>query len=185
MGLGAWDLEFHVVGTGLATTRIAWKCLGCKVVGYRRCLHFLLYLNFVFNLIPSGSVTSALGFLAGAVRAGIKSKDELDLALLCSEVPCIAAGIFSTNQIKSAPVILSQRHIVKRRVQAIVVNSGCANACTGRQGLIDAMEMANLAAIKLGVSSKDVLVASTGVIGLPLPMDKIKDGLSRIKPTKR
>jgi glutamate N-acetyltransferase/amino-acid N-acetyltransferase len=142
-------------------------------------------LNFMFDLIPSSSVSSASGFLAGAVHAGIKSKGELDLAILCSEVPCTAAGVFTTNQIKSAPVILSQRHIAKGRAQAIVVNSGCANACTGEQGLADALGMANLAAAaKLGISPEEVLVASTGVIGVPLPMDKIKTGITKIKPTR-
>lgn len=138
----------------------------------------------MFNLIPSGSVSSASGFLAGAVRAGIKSKDELDLALLCSEVPCKAAGVFTTNQIKSAPIILSQRHIAKGRAQAVVVNSGCANACTGGQGLADALEMTKLTAAKLSISPEEVLVASTGVIGVPLPMDKIKTGIPKIKPTR-
>jgi glutamate N-acetyltransferase/amino-acid N-acetyltransferase len=141
-------------------------------------------LNLMFNLIPSGSITSASGFLAGAVRAGIKSKDELDLAILYSEVPCTSAGIFTTNQIKSAPVILSQRRIVKERAQAIVANSGCANACVGKQGLADALEMANLTAAQLGISPEEVLVASTGVIGVPLPMDKIRTGIPRIKPTR-
>jgi glutamate N-acetyltransferase/amino-acid N-acetyltransferase len=134
--------------------------------------------------VPSGSVSSASGFLAGAVRAGIKSKDEFDLAILCSEVPCMAAGIFTTNQIKSAPVILSQRHIAKGCAQAIVANSGCANACTGGPGLADAVEMAKLTAAKLGISAGEVLVASTGVIGVPLPMDKIRVGIPKIKATR-
>jgi len=138
----------------------------------------------MFNLITSGSVSSALGFLAGAVHAGIKNEDELDLAILCSEVPCKAAGVFTTNQIKSAPVILSQKHIVKKRAQAVVVNSGCANACMGGQGLADALEMANLSAAKLGISPEEVLVASTGIIGVPLPMNKIKAGIPKIKPTR-
>jgi glutamate N-acetyltransferase/amino-acid N-acetyltransferase len=139
----------------------------------------------MFNLIPSGSVTSASGFLAGAVCTGIKGKGELDLAILCSEVPCKAAGVFTTSQIKSAPVILSQKHIAKKRAQAVVVNSGCANACMGGQGLADALEMANLAAAKLGRSPEEVLVASTGIIGVPLPMDKIRSGIPKIKPTRR
>jgi glutamate N-acetyltransferase/amino-acid N-acetyltransferase len=138
----------------------------------------------MFNLIPSGSVTSASGFLAGAVCAGIKSKDELDLAILCSEVPCKAAGVFTTSQIKSAPVILSQKHIAKGRAQAVVVNSGCANACLGGQGLADALGMASLAAAKLGIPPEEVLVASTGIIGVPLPMDKIRAGITKIKPTR-
>jgi len=139
----------------------------------------------MFDLIPSGSVTSVSGFLAGAVHAGIKSKGELDLAILCSRVPCKAVGVFTTNQIKSAPVILSQKHIAKGRAQAIVVNSGCANACTGGQGLADAREMAELTAARLGISPEEVLVASTGVIGVPLPMDKIRAGIPKIKPTQK
>jgi glutamate N-acetyltransferase/amino-acid N-acetyltransferase len=139
----------------------------------------------MFDLIASGNITSASGFSAGAVHAGIKSTDELDLAILYSKVTCKAAGVFTTNQIKSAPVVLSQRHISKGRAQAIVVNSGCANACTGQQGLIDALAMANLAAAKLGISPEQVLVASTGVIGVPLPMDKIRAAIPKIKPTDK
>jgi glutamate N-acetyltransferase/amino-acid N-acetyltransferase len=137
----------------------------------------------MFDLIRSGSITSASGFLAGAVHAGIKGKDELDLAILCSEVTCRAAGVFTTNQIKSAPVVLSQRHLSKGRAQAIVANSGCANACVGEQGLADAVEMAKLTAEKLDISLERVLVASTGVIGVSLPMDKIRAAIPKIKPT--
>jgi len=138
----------------------------------------------MFDLIPSGSVTSASGFLAGAVHAGIKSGEELDLAILCSEVPCKAAGVFTTSQIKSAPVILSRKHIIKGRAQAVVVNSGCANACLGGRGLADAQGMADLAAAKLGISPNEVLVASTGIIGAPLPMDKVRTAIPKIKPTR-
>jgi len=105
------------------------------------------------------------------------------LAILCSEATCKAAGTFTTNQIKSAPVILSQRHMSKGRAQAIVVNAGCANACVGEQGLADAVEMAKLTAEKLDISLDKVLAASTGVIGVPLPMDKIRAGIPKIKPT--
>jgi glutamate N-acetyltransferase/amino-acid N-acetyltransferase len=139
----------------------------------------------MFDLIASGNITSASGFSAGAVHAGIKSTDDLDLAILCSKVTCKAAGVFTTNQIKSAPVVLSQRHISKGRAQAVVANSGCANACTGQQGLTDALGMASLAAAKLGISPEQVLVASTGVIGVPLPMDRIRTAIPRIKPTDK
>jgi len=139
----------------------------------------------MFDLIASGNVTSASGFSAGAVHAGIKSTDDLDLAILCSRVICKAAGVFTTNQIKSAPVVLSQRHIAKGRAQAIVVNSGCANACTGQQGLTDATGMANLAAAKLGIPPEQVVVASTGVIGVLLPMDRIRAAIPRIKLTDK
>ena len=134
-----------------------------------------------YKLIPSGGITSAKGFLAGAVHAGIKSADELDLAILHSEAPCAAAGVFTTNQIKSAPVITSQRHLASGRGQAITANSGCANACVGEQGLADALEMAGLAAAKLGIPPEDVLVASTGVIGVPLPMDRVRSGIRGIQ----
>jgi len=139
----------------------------------------------MFDLIRSGSITSASGFLAGAVHAGLKSGDELDLAILHSEAACRAAGVFTTNQIKSAPVILSGRHISKGRTQAIVANSGCANACTGKQGLADTVEMAKLTAQKLGTSPEEVLVASTGVIGVPLPMDRIRAAIPGVKLTRK
>jgi len=138
----------------------------------------------MFHEVPSGSITSAGGFLAGATHAGIKSEDELDLAILCSETPCTAAGVFTTNQIKSAPVMVSQRRMAKRRAQAIVVNSGCANACMGGQGLEDALEMTSLTAARLGISVEEVLVASTGIIGVSLPMDRIRAAIPDIKPTR-
>jgi len=147
----------------------------------RRCSDFLLYWDSMFELMPSGTVTSVRGFLAGAVHAGIKSKNELDLAILYSKVPCTATGVFTTNRIKSAPVILSQKHLSNRQAQAIVVNSGCANACLGEQGLADALETARLTAIKLGIPLENVLVASTGVIGVPLPMNYIRAGIGEIR----
>lgn len=138
----------------------------------------------MLTLIDSGSITSASGFLAGAVCAGIKGKDQLDLAILCSEVPCVAAAVFTTNQIKSAPVVLSQRHVARGQAQAVVANSGCANACVGEQGLAHAAEMAKLTAARLDISPEEVLVASTGIIGVPLSMDKIRAAIPRIKPTR-
>ena len=136
----------------------------------------------MFELILHGTVTSAKGFLAGAVRAGIKNSDNSDLAILYSQSPCVAAAVFTTNKVKAAPVILSQKHLSTAQAQAIVANSGCANACTGQQGAADALKMANLAAQKLNLKPEDVLIASTGVIGTPLPMDCIKGGIEQIKP---
>lgn len=135
----------------------------------------------MFELIPSGSITSVNGFLAGAVCAGIKNRKELDLAILYSEVPCIAAGVFTNNRIKSAPVILSQKHLSRKQAQAVVVNSGCANTCVGERGLANASEMAGLTADKLDILPEDVLVASTGVIGMPLPMSHIRSGIDEMK----
>jgi glutamate N-acetyltransferase/amino-acid N-acetyltransferase len=134
-----------------------------------------------FSLIPEGTVTSVPGFLAGAIHAGIKGKDKPDLAILYSRMPCVAAGVFTTNLIKSAPVTLSQRHLTQRTARAIVVNSGCANACLGEQGAKDAAEMASLTATKLGIPSEEVLVASTGVIGKPLPMSQLRNGFPKVK----
>jgi glutamate N-acetyltransferase/amino-acid N-acetyltransferase len=137
------------------------------------------------ELVPKGTITSAKGFLAGAVSAGLKTKGEqmADLGILFSQAPAVAAGMFTTSKIKAAPVILCQRHLARRSAQAIIVNSGYANACTGEQGTRDAIEMANLAAKKLGISAQDVLVASTGVIGTYLPMEHIRAGIARVTPS--
>jgi glutamate N-acetyltransferase/amino-acid N-acetyltransferase len=133
------------------------------------------------KIIPLGSVTTPKGFLAGAVRAGIKDQKKLDLAILYSKKPCTAAGMFTTNIIKAAPVLLSQQHLRTKVAQAVVVNSGCANACTGVTGLSDAEEMTGLVAKRLGLSPDAVLVASTGVIGVPLPMEQIRNGIGKIE----
>jgi len=132
--------------------------------------------------IPQGSVTTPEGFHAGATYAGIKKKagDSLDLGILLSEVPCVAAALFTTNRIRAAPVVLSQQRLQRGRAVAVVANSGCANACTGEQGLADATEMAELAAKVMGISPDDVLVASTGVIGQRLPMKRVRDGIGQI-----
>jgi len=134
------------------------------------------------EFVAEGTVTSPQGFHAGATCAGIKKKARggLDLGLLFSEEPCRVAGVFTTNKIKAAPVILCQERLKSGRAVAVVANSGCANACTGEQGLADAAEMAALAATGIGVSPEDVLVASTGVIGKQLPMELIRAGLGKI-----
>jgi glutamate N-acetyltransferase/amino-acid N-acetyltransferase len=130
--------------------------------------------------IPGGTITSPKGFLAGATCAGLKTKGGLDLGILYSEVPCIAAGLFTTNRIKAAPVLWCQRHIADGRAQAIVVNAGCANACTGERGLEDAAAMANLASTRLGIAPEDVLVASTGVIGERLDIGLIEESIEKV-----
>ena len=134
------------------------------------------------DVIPGGSVTSPRGFFAGATYSGIKKKtaDTLDLGILYSEEPCITAGLLTTNKIKSAPVILCRERLQKGNAVAVVANSGCANASTGKQGLANAAQMASLAAKSIGVSPGDVLVASTGVIGQQLPMKIIEDGINQI-----
>jgi len=134
------------------------------------------------EFIPDGMVTSPKGFQAGATCAGIKkeAKHELDLGILFSEAPCVATALFTTNKVKAAPIVLCQERLQSGRAVAVVVNSGCANACIGEQGLRDAVEMAGLAAERIGVSPEDVLVASTGVIGQELPMKLIRAGLGQI-----
>ena len=136
-----------------------------------------------FKTVSSGTATSPQGFLAGAVLSGISRQKELDLAILCSQKPCTAAGVFTTNVIKAVPLILSQKHLQDRSAQAVVVNSGCANACTGDAGMADAEETATLVAEKLSISPADVLVASTGVIGVPLPMERVRAGIPGITLT--
>ncbi len=133
--------------------------------------------------IPQGTITSPQGFSAGAVFADIKAwaVKPFDLTILRSEVPCMMAGMFTTNRIKAAPVILCQDRVESGKAQAIVANSGCANACTAQRGLADAEQMATLVARKIGVSAEDILVASTGVIGTHMPMDRIESGINRIE----
>ena len=113
------------------------------------------------------------GFKAGAAAAGIKKAGALDLALIFSEQEASAAGVFTTNKVKAAPVILSREHVRKGRARAIVANAGNANACTGRAGYLAARETAEIAARELGVETEEILVASTGVIGAPLKVDLI------------
>jgi glutamate N-acetyltransferase / amino-acid N-acetyltransferase len=131
--------------------------------------------------LRDGTITSPIGFLAGAAAAEIKYKGRLDLGILYSERPCAAAGRFTRNRIKAAPVQWCQQHVASVKAQAVIVNSGCANACTGEQGIKDAASMAGIAAKKLGISADAVLVASTGVIGRKLPMDRIEAGVAKIK----
>jgi len=134
------------------------------------------------EFITGGTVTSPKGFRAGATCAGMKKEAErgLDLGILFSEVPCVAAALFTTNKIKAAPVVLSQERLQNGRAVAVVINSGCANACTGEQGISNAVEMSGLAAEKIGALPEDVLVASTGVIGEQLPMELIRTGIGKI-----
>ncbi|MBN2075654.1 MAG: bifunctional glutamate N-acetyltransferase/amino-acid acetyltransferase ArgJ [Dehalococcoidales bacterium] len=129
--------------------------------------------------IPGGTVTSPQGYQAGAVYAGIKKEDtKLDLGILYSEVPADVAGVFTTSTIRAAAVTLCQERLKqKKKVAALVVNSGCANAYTGNQGMKDCEEMASLAGEATGVPPDEVLVASTGVTGQLLPMSLIRDGI--------
>jgi glutamate N-acetyltransferase/amino-acid N-acetyltransferase len=134
------------------------------------------------EFISGGTVTSPRGFCAGATYAGIKkrAKYNLDLGILFSETPCVTAAMFTTNKVKSASVMLNQERLKNGRAVALIANSGCANSSTGEPGLADAAEMAALAAQAIGTEPEDVLVASTGVIGQPLPMPLIREAVTQI-----
>lgn len=123
-----------------------------------------------------GGVTSAQGFLASGVHCGVKAQKK-DLAIVFSRVPASAAGVFTTNKVKAAPVLLDMERIRSGRGQAVVLNSGSANACTGDQGMRDAREMGALTSQALEIPEDLVYVCSTGVIGRPLPMDAIRRGI--------
>lgn len=125
----------------------------------------------------SGSITFAKGFLAQGVIAGIKKANTSDLAIIYSESPASVAGVFTQNQIKAAPVQVTAKRVAEGKARAIVINAGNANACTGKKGMQDAEKMANLVGHHLGLPEKEVLVASTGVIGRFLPMDKVAKGI--------
>jgi len=117
------------------------------------------------------------GFKFAAVEAAIKKPGRLDLALIYSEQPAAVAAVFTTSKVKAAPVLLDEMRVRGGRVQALVVNSGNANACTGARGMADAIETARLAAEGLQIPAESVLVASTGVIGQPLPMERLSGAL--------
>ncbi len=127
----------------------------------------------------AGDVTSPQGFLAAGVHCGIKQQRR-DLALIYSEVPASAAGLFTTNRVRAAPVRYCEEVLRGGIAQAIVVTSGNANACTGPQGLQDTHEMAERVAQALGIPRSYVLVCSTGVIGVPLPMEAIRRGIPQV-----
>lgn len=132
-----------------------------------------------------GGVTAAKGFWAAGVEAGIKYKDRKDMALIYSEEPCVAAGTFTSNIVKAAPVQWDRKLVEDSPfVQAVVVNSGIANACTGRQGMECCEAESRYAGELLGIPGEAVLVASTGVIGMQMPVDRIKEGIRRLAGEK-
>src|SRR5512139_1874992 len=117
------------------------------------------------------------GFLAAGLAAGIKKTQVKDFALLYSEVPAAAAGVFTTNRVKAAPVLLSRERVKSGKGQAILVNSGCANACTGKKGILDGQHLSRRIASSLKIDPRDVLLASTGVIGKPLPLEVMEQSI--------
>ena len=129
----------------------------------------------------SGGVCAPRGFKAGGICCGIKaSSKKRDLALIYSDKPCVACGVFTTNLVKAASVIVSQSHVARGKLRAIIANSGNANACTGEPGIIAAAKMAGLAADLFAIPDEQVAVASTGVIGVPLPIAAIESNISSL-----
>ncbi len=127
-----------------------------------------------------GGITAVPGILAAGVTAGIKPSGKKDIALIYSSSPARAAAVFTTNQIKGAPVLVSRDHVKGGQAQAIVASSGCANVCTGEQGIRDAREMTKIVGEHLRIPAQRVLIAATGVIGQPMPMDKVRASLPKL-----
>ncbi len=123
----------------------------------------------------NGGVCASHGFTAAAISAGIKyaEGERDDMALVVSAVPCVAAGTFTTNKVKAAPVLVSMQHVKSKVCRGVILNSGNANACTGQPGYADAVAMAATTAAVLGTRSEEILVCSTGRIGVPLPIEKM------------
>ncbi|MCH7852663.1 MAG: bifunctional glutamate N-acetyltransferase/amino-acid acetyltransferase ArgJ [Candidatus Marinimicrobia bacterium] len=135
------------------------------------------------TVLEGGTVTSPPGFLGGATYAGLKTyaEDKLDLAMIISEAPCVAAGVFTTSTIRSSTITVNQEHLAKGPVRGLVVNAGIANTCVGEQGYKDAQEMTTLAAHRAGLTPDEMLVCSTGIIGVELPMSLISSGIDQIE----
>ncbi|MDR2663292.1 MAG: bifunctional glutamate N-acetyltransferase/amino-acid acetyltransferase ArgJ [Treponema sp.] len=130
---------------------------------------------------PERGVCAPRGFRAGGVCCGIKARGgKRDLALICSDGPCVSAGVFTTNRVQAANILVSREHSKAGKIRAVIANSGNANACTGQAGLAAARRMALLAAESLGISAGETAVASTGVIGVPLPVEKIEAAMDRL-----
>ena len=137
--------------------------------------------------IIEGGVTAAKGFEAAATAAGIKYQGRTDMAIIYSEKPCKVAGTFTTNVVKAAPVKWDRQIVEsKQKSQAVIVNSGIANACTGEEGMKYCEEDSKKRQVKvLGIDEKGVLVGSTGVIGMQIPIDKIKAGITELAKEKK
>ena len=133
----------------------------------------------------SGGITAVPGIRASGVHGGLKPDNQKDVALIVADWPSVAAGVFTRNRVCAATVLLSREHLNNQIAQAVIVNSGNANACTGEEGLSNARKMAAMVGEQLNVEPENVLVSSTGVIGVQLPMDAIKKGIQRAAGTLR
>ncbi len=134
------------------------------------------------EVVPDGTVTTPRGFLAGAAHVGVRTDwDKLDVGLLYSEAPCVAAGVYTRNALKGASLLVSMQHLGDGSARAVVANAGCANCSVGERGVKDAIKMAQVSAAKFVIDPHEVVVASTGVIGTFLPMDRISSGIEKIE----
>lgn len=131
------------------------------------------------KILANKSITDVPGFKASGISSGIKKSGKKDLCIIYSEKPSVASATFTTNKVKAAPLKVNMDHLKSPGIHAIVVNSGNANACTGVQGYEDALSMVNTTAESLKVSPQSVLVASTGIIGVPMPMDIVTAGIKK------
>ncbi|TCO71059.1 glutamate N-acetyltransferase [Marinisporobacter balticus] len=129
------------------------------------------------KILENKTISDVPGFKAVGIHSGVKKNGNNDLCVIYSEKPAVAAAVFTKNKVKAAPVLVSMEHIKSENIQAIVANSGNANACTGSKGFDNAVTMTNITAEALGLSAKEVMVASTGIIGFPMPIDKITSGI--------
>ena len=136
-------------------------------------------------MTTGSGVTYAQGFTAAGVTCGIKKNGNRDLAIVKCDRPATAAGVFTRNIVKGHSLQLAQRNVRNGKAQLVIVNAGCANACLGQRGMDDALTMAKLTAKRFGCRPADVLTGSTGVIGFPLPMDRIEAGLAAAELTKK
>ncbi len=132
------------------------------------------------KILENKSISDVQGFKAAGIVAGLKQSGKKDLALIYSEKKAVAAATFTTNKVKAAPVLLNMEYIKNENTQAIIINSGQANACTGKNGFEDSKTIAEITAAELGLDPKEVLQASTGVIGVSIPMDIMKEGIKKI-----
>ncbi len=138
------------------------------------------------DFVDGGTITTPQGFRAGATYAGLKTfaADKLDLGILLSETPCAAGGVFTTSTVKSPTVAVNQQRLARGiPLRGLIVNAGIANTCVGEQGFIDAEEMTSLAAAKTGATPEQILVCSTGVIGVELPMSLVRSGVEQVELT--
>ena len=131
------------------------------------------------KIIENGSITNVKGIKATGLAVGLKKSGKKDMALIYSEVKAVSAGVFTKNLAKAAPIVLDMEHIKNENTQAIIVNSGNANSCTGNTGFENAKKMTEIVANKLGLKNEEVLVQSTGIIGVQLDMEKIEKGIEK------